>query len=100
MMSELQISKQGEEEGSLRLPKSSSYAAMANQPQIKPREQPVSAVFAYSTGRGRGMRLSGLAPVMNGTVANGSQGSSPVPNGSGKVLTKLRPLFFLSSSSF
>ena len=85
-MSEMQISKQqqqqSEGEGSLRLPKSSSYAAMANQPQIKPREQPVSAVFAYSTGRGRGMkRNANSAPTLNGAGVNGN---APNQNGYGK----------------
>ena len=87
-MSEMQISKQQDEaEGSLRLPKTSSYAAMANQPQIKPREQPVSAVFAYSTGRGRGMkRNTSPAPGVNGAAMNGSQRNTPTQNGYGNTL--------------
>ena len=39
--------------GQLRLPKSSSIAAMPQQPVLK--TQPESAVFAYSIGRGRGV---------------------------------------------
>ena len=41
--------------GQLRLPKSSSIAAMPQQPVMKPKPQPESAVFAYSIGRGRGV---------------------------------------------
>lgn len=41
--------------GQLRLPKSSSIAAMPQQPIMRPKPQPESAVFAYSTGRGRGI---------------------------------------------
>ena len=48
--------------GQLRLPKSSSIAAMPQQPVMKPKPQPESAVFAYSIGRGRG------APVQDNAV--------------------------------
>ena len=50
--------------GQLRLPKSSSIAAMPQQPVMKPKPQPESAVFAYSIGRGRGAPVQDNA--MNG----------------------------------
>lgn len=57
----------------LRLPKSSSYAAMANRPELRPREQPTSAVYAYSIGRGRGRRPP-TGSALNDTLTNGAHG--------------------------
>lgn len=78
MMADLQISGQGDpddDDGPLRLPKSSSHAAMANRQTIQPREQPVSSVFAYSIGRGRGRRQD------NGVDQNGQKINGAVGNG-------------------
>lgn len=51
--------------GQLRLPKSSSIAAMPQHPVMKPKPQPESAVFAYSIGRGRGVTAQNNAGVKN-----------------------------------
>ena len=80
MLADLQISGQGDpddDDGPLRLPKSSSHAAMANRQVIQPREQPVSSVFAYSIGRGRGRRPDNVdqnGQQIKGAVGNGIGG--------------------------
>ncbi|XP_045180475.2 uncharacterized protein LOC123539780 [Mercenaria mercenaria] len=58
----------GLEEENLRLPKTTSKAAMARKPQVQPIQQPVSSVFAYSIGQGRGR---GRGAAANNTNANG-----------------------------
>lgn len=84
LMADLQVNGQqngADDGGSLRLPKSTSYAAMANQPQIRPREQPTSAVFAYSIGRGRGKKpISFSTPTANGTEVGGTHTNGTISN--------------------
>ena len=87
MLENIQIDRQEnpqDEEGALRLPKTTSFAAMANRPELRPREQPMSSVFAYTIGRGRargrGLRSSNAGPV-NGEQVKVHQETEPINTG-------------------
>ena len=71
-------------EGALRLPKTTSFAAMATRPELRPREQPMSSVFAYTIGRGRargrGLRSSNAGPV-NGEQVKLNPETEPINTG-------------------
>lgn len=66
----------GPEEETLRLPKTTSKAAMTNRPQGQPVQQPISSVFAYSIGRGTGRGVA--ANKNSNAVVNGQ---APGANG-------------------
>lgn len=79
----------GAEEENLRLPKTTSKAAMTRKPQVP---QPESSVFAYSIrqsqGRGRGMASSN--PVTNGHAPAGNDTFAPtMPYGRGMSMGNL-----------
>ena len=95
MFTNMQINgeeKVAEDEDALRLPKTTSYAGMANRPELRPREQPTSSVFAYTVargrGRGRGQNIGGGAQL-NGVQTRDAENGT---NNSGKIVLNFKML--------
>lgn len=79
----------GGQEEMLRLPKTTSKAAMTGKPQSQPVVQPVSSVFAYSIGRGVGR---GMAANNNAnTNANNNNANGQGPHANAEAFVPVRP---------
>lgn len=77
---------------SMHISKSSPVVASGRQPRILPKEQPMSSVFAFSTGRGRGQSIGNgvsgtFPPFGSGNPAQQSMGAIGIGRGIGRGLT-------------